>query len=289
MLTHKTCNYSGRKPYERIALYTILSGLLAAAACNNEKPTPATSPAEKDVSVAPATLTWDVVKEYPHDPAAFTEGLEYKDGALFESTGQYGSSDIRKVDLGTGQVISSTKMDAKYFGEGLTVLNGKVYQLTYREGKGFVYNANTLKPESTFTFNAPEGWGMTNNGTNLIFDDGTNIFHFIDPNTYKEVKQLAVTDEHGNVNDINEPELMNGFIYANQWKTDLILKIDTATGKVVGRADLSDLRQRYGIPPASGRRNTPDVLNGIAYDATNNRIFVTGKNWPKLFEIKLSN
>lgn len=271
-------------------LAAALACMLATAACNNDKKAPeATTTTEKETSTAPATIAWDVVKEYPHDPAAFTEGLEYKDGYLYEGTGQYGSSDVRKVDLATGKVIASTPMDPKYFGEGITLLNGKVYQLTYREGKGFVYDASTLRQVGTFTFNAPEGWGMTNNGSQLIFDDGTNVLHFVDPATFKEVKQLAVTDEHGNADAINEPELMNGFIYANQWQTDFILKIDTATGKVVGRADLSDLRQRYGIAPVSGRRNAPDVLNGIAYDAATNRIFITGKNWPKLFEIKLSN
>ena len=130
---------------------------------------------------------------------------------------------------------------------------------------------------------------MTNNGRYLIFDDGTNVLHYVDPNSYTEVKQLTVTDEHGPVNEINEPEMIHGFIYANQWQTDLILKIDTATGRVVGRADLGSLRQRAGISAPTGRKNGPDVLNGIAYDAATNRIFITGKNWPKLFEVRLDN
>lgn len=286
-------NHKGRHHLRftgRAGLASALACLLATAACNtNNKPAETSTPTATEATTAPATITWDVVKEYPHDPTAFTEGLEYKDGFLYEGTGQYGSSDIRKVDLATGKVVASTKMDSKYFGEGITLLNGKIYQLTYREGKGFVYDAATLKQVGTFTFNTQEGWGMTNNGSQLIFDDSTNILHFVDPTTFKEVKQLPVTDEHGDVYEINEPELINGFIYANQWRTNLILKIDTATGKVVGRADLSDLRQRYGIPPFSGHRNSPEVLNGIAYDAATNRFFVTGKNWPKLFEIKLSN
>jgi glutamine cyclotransferase len=164
-----------------------------------------------------------------------------------------------------------------------------LYQLTYREGKGFVYDPATLKQEQTFTFNATEGWGMTSIGSYLVFDDGSNVFHYLDPVSFKEVKQLAVTDEHGPVNMLNEPELIRGYIYANQWQTDFILKIDTATGKVVGRADLGSLRQRVGIPPVSGRRNSPEVMNGIAYDAATNRIFITGKNWPKLLEIRLDN
>jgi glutamine cyclotransferase len=268
---------------------TLVLAALCLAACNNEpKPAASVSKTENSDVNIPAIIPYDIVNEYPHDPTAFTEGLEYKDGILFESTGEYGSSDIRKTDIKTGKVISSTKMDAKYFGEGLTILNGKIYQLTYREGKGFVYDLATLKKESTFSFTANEGWGMTNNGAQLIFDDGSNVLHFVDPSSFREVKRLAVTDEHGPVNEINEPELIHGFIYANLWRTELILKIDTTTGRVVGRADLGTLRQRAGIS-SSNSRLSPDVLNGIAYDAVNNRIFITGKNWPKLFEIKLDN
>ncbi len=271
-------------------LNRVLPLLLLLAACNNEqKPAQSTATATDNTLSVPTTISYDIVNEYPHDARAFTEGLEYKDGYLYESTGQYGSSDIRKVELKTGKVLLSKSMGPKYFGEGLTILNGKIYQLTYREGKGFVYDLTTLKEERTFSFTAQEGWGMTNNGVYLIYDDGTNIFRYIDPGTFKEVKQLAVTDEHGPVNELNEPEMIHGYIYANQWQTDYLLKIDTSTGHVVARADLSNLRQRAGIPPPSGRRNGPDVLNGIAYDAATNRIFITGKNWPKLFEIKLDN
>ena len=263
------------------------------AACGNEhKPSPVSTESVTNAAstiAVPLSISYDILNEYPHDPGAFTEGLEYKDGNLYESTGQYGYSDIRKVDLKTGKVLLSKNMEPQYFGEGLTILNGKIYQLTYREGKGFVYDLATLKLLTTFTFAASEGWGMTNNGSYLIFDDGTNLLHYLDPNTFKEVKQLTVTDEHGPVNEINEPELIHGYIYANQWQTDLILKIDTSTGHVVARADLGTLRQRAGIPQPSGRRNGPDVLNGIAYDAATNRIFITGKNWPKLFEIRLDN
>jgi glutamine cyclotransferase len=261
------------------------------AACNSQpKPENTSTPVTETPGIAiPASIPYDIVREYPHDPAAFTEGLEYKDGFLYESTGQYGSSDLRKVELSTGKVLQSTKLDRNYFGEGLTIIDGKIYQLTYREGKGFVYNLATLKQEKTFPFHAPEGWGMTTNGTQLIFDDGSNVLHFIDPATSREVKQLAVTDEHGPVNQINELELIHGYLYANVWQTDIILKIDTATGHVVGRADLNSLRQRVGIPPISANPHAPEVLNGIAYDAAGNRIFITGKNWPKVLEIKLDN
>ncbi len=266
----------------------LLPCLALVAACNNE-PAPPVHKTEGGDVYMPVAISYDIVNEYPHDPAAFTEGLEYKDGFLYESTGQYGSSDLRKVDLKTGKVLQSVKMDARYFGEGITILNGKIYQLTYREGKGFVYDLATFKVEKTFTFQANEGWGMTNNGTHLIFDDGGNVLHFLDPVSFAEVKRLNVIDEHGPVNDINEAELINGYIYANQWRTELILKIDTTTGKVVGRADLSSLRQRTGIAAPSNDPHAPEVMNGIAYDAANNRIYITGKNWPKLFEIRLDN
>ena len=272
--------------------YLLLAGLLLITACNNEQQPAGNTTVTADSTTAvniPRAIPWEIVNEYPHDPGCFTEGLEYKDGYLYESAGNYGRSDIRKADLKTGKAALTHKMDARYFGEGLTILNGKIYQLTYKEGKGFVYDLATLKQERTFDFNTAEGWGMTNNGAYLIFDDGTNILHYIDPNTFKEVKQLAVTDEHGPVNEINELELIHGYIYANQWMTDNILKIDTATGKVVGRADLSDLRQKTGIAAPSGNPRAPDVLNGIAYDPATNRIFITGKNWPKLLEVKLDN
>ncbi len=261
--------------------------------CNNDpKPkTESTTTAEPPVNTVqvPAVINYDIVAEYPHDPNAFTEGLEFKDDYLYESTGQYGMSDIRKVELKTGKVVTSTKMAAKYFGEGMTLLNDKIYQLTYREGAGFIYGQKDLKVVGTFGFTSPEGWGMTNNGSNLIYDDGGSVLHFIDPVTFKETKSLNVFDEHGPVTYINELELIHGFIYANQWQTDFILKIDTATGRVVGRADLSNIRQRIGVRPPSGNPNGPDVLNGIAYDAATNKIYITGKNWPKLVEIKLDN
>ena len=276
--------------FKSIRVFYLIALLLIVASCNNNQTTADAPTADNSQNhEVPKYIAYDIVNVYPHDPAAFTEGLEYKDGFLYESTGEYGVSELRKVELKTGKVLQSLKIGAQYFGEGLTILGGKIYQLTYREGKGFVYDLATLKLENSFNFIAPEGWGMTNNGTSLIFDDGTNVLHFIDPNTYKETKILAITDEMGKVNEINEPEMINGYIYANQWRTDLILKIDTATGRVVGRADLSGLRQRGGIPQETGRHGDPEVLNGIAYDAQHNRIFITGKNWPKLFEIKLDN
>lgn len=249
---------------------------------------PVTAAAAPDPDL-PKLMSWDIVREYPHDVSAFTEGLEFYNGFLYESSGQYKTSDIRRSDLATGKPELVKKLESRFFAEGLTVLKDKVYQLTYREGKCFVYNAATLKLERTATFPVAEGWGMTNNGTHLIFDDGTNALHFVDPISFKIVKQLRVRDEKGPVNELNELEMINGFIYANQWKTAWILKIDTATGWVVARADLSTIRERGGIPPMSSKRNSPEVMNGIAWDKKTNRIFLTGKFWPKIFEVKLDN
>lgn len=283
------------KALRRSSSLLLLPVIMQVMACNGNKSETAGNTTPGESASTPAAeagvklISWDIVKEYPHDPKAFTEGLEYKDGVLYESTGEYGTSEMRKTDLATGKVTASTKMENKYFGEGLTVLNGKIYQLTYREGKGFVYDQKTLKQTGTFAFNTPEGWGMTNDGRNLIFDDGTNVLHYMDPATFKEVKQLKVTDEYGPVDEINELEMIKGYIYANQWQKDVILKIDTATGKVVAKADMSTLRERGAIPPMTGRKGDPEVLNGIAYDAATNKIFITGKNWPKMFEVKLDN
>lgn len=238
----------------------------------------------------PKVMSFQIVKEYPHDVTAFTEGLEYIDGHMYESVGHYGKSDIRKTELETGKIVQQQKMDAKYFGEGMTVLNDKIYQLTYQERTGFVYDKESFKLLKTFSYNTKEGWGMTNDGTHLIYGDGETSLIFLDPATLKEVKRMTVTDQYGSVAYVNELEYINGFIYANQWRTNLILKIDPANGEVIARADLTDLRRVAGIPePVLNDESAPEVLNGIAYDKTGNRIFITGKNWPKIFEIKLDN
>lgn len=279
------------KKYSSIA---ILAAILAITACNNEKTAESTdnaatnAAAEPDMNV-PAAISYNIVNQFPHDPKAFTEGLEYRDGVLYESVGQYGKSDIRKVELATGKILQSTKMEDRYFGEGLTILNGKIYQLTYKEGKGIVYNLATMKQESIFSFPAQEGWGLTNNGTHLIFSDGSNKVYFMDPATQAIVKQLTVNDERGPVYRINELELINGFIYANIWQADVIVKIDTTTGRVAGRVDMNTIREQGGIPPNMNNEEMPETMNGIAFDAKGNRIFITGKNWPKIFEVQLDN
>jgi glutamine cyclotransferase len=273
--------------------YLLLAATLIITSCgednNNNDNTSGTPDTTPKVEV-PAVINYTIVKEYPHDPKAFTEGLQFVDGFLYESAGQYEMSDIRKTELETGKVLQKTTMEPRYFGEGLAVIKDKVYQLTYREQTGFVYDLKTLKQLGTFKFYNREGWGMTTDGTNLIYDDGGSTLYFMDPNSFQEVKRVEVVDERGAVNQLNELEYIKGFIYANQWQTDYIYKIDPATGKVVGKANLFDLRQKANIPyPIAGDETSPEVMNGIAYDAVSNRIFITGKNWPKLIEIKLDN
>lgn len=269
--------------------------MLLLAACkdkSNDTEEAATAPTDSVSTevAAPKLIAYSVLAEYPHDTKAFTEGLQFVDGYLYESTGQYGSSELRKTDLKTGKVLEQKKLDNRYFGEGLTVLNGKIYQLTYKEKTGFVYDLKTMKQLQTFSFVNEEAWGLTNDGTNLIYTDGGSKLYFMDPATMQVTKQVEITDQYGPVLEVNELEFINGYIYANQWTRDLILKIDPATGKVAAIADMRDLRQRVGIPATiPGDETSPEVMNGIAYDAAQNRIFVTGKNWPKLLEVKLDN
>jgi glutaminyl-peptide cyclotransferase len=264
--------------------------MLCLVSCNGgDKPASTEEPSSANPNV-PANIPYQIINTYPHDTSAFTEGLQFVDGKLYESTGNYGKSDFRITDLKTGTPEKKVPMDKKYFGEGLTVLNGKIYQLTYQEKTGFVYDAKTLKPEKTFTFNQGEGWGLTNDGKNLIMSNGSSNLFFLDPNTLQEVNRLGVTNQYGQVSNINELEYIKGYIYANQWQNDVIFKIDPSSGKVVGVVDMSKLREQTGIPqPDQMTGEGPDVLNGIAYDSAQNKIYITGKNWPKLFEVKLDN
>jgi glutamine cyclotransferase len=251
---------------------------------NNTIDTAATSPV-----ATPKPINFTLIAEYPHDNTAFTEGLEFVNGYLYESTGRYGQSDIRKTDLNTGKVLQSQKLDAKYFGEGITVFNGKIYQLTYQEKTGFVYDLKTMKLLQTFTFPNAEGWGMTHDSVNLIYSDGTDKIFYMDPNTFKEIRHIEVKDQYGQLFYINELEYIHGYIYANHWKTDTIYKIDPENGNVVAVANMKELRMQGSIPEPTNSETAPEVMNGIAYDASSNRILITGKNWPKIFEVRLDN
>jgi glutaminyl-peptide cyclotransferase len=224
---------------------------------------------------------YQVVRSYPHGPSAFTQGLVYVDGYLYESTGQYGMSSIRRVDLETGRILQHYDLDPEYFGEGLTSWGNDLIQLTWKAGLGFVYDRFSFAPKRSFRYQG-EGWGLTHDGKQLILSDGTSILRFLDPTSYLETKRICVTDEDERpLSKINELEYVHGEIYANVWHSDQIVRISPRTGRILGRIDLSGLISRSQLA------NPRAVLNGIAYDPKTGRLFVTGKLWPELFEIKI--
>jgi glutamine cyclotransferase len=222
-----------------------------------------------------------VVASYPHDPDAFTEGLAWDNGTLYESTGLVGKSSLRKVDLNSGRVLQSRELPPPYFGEGIALFRGRIYQLTWQSHSGFVYDQSTFELKEQFSY-PTEGWGLTSDGARLIMSDGTRTLHFIDPATLRITGQLVVTGGPDVVGEmrLNELEYVRGEVYANVWPTSFIVKIDTTSGRVTGWCDLSGLLGSN----ASGREAE---LNGIVYDSQQDRLFVTGKYWPALFEIKL--
>ena len=221
-----------------------------------------------------------IVKKYPHDHRAFTQGLAIANGQLYEGTGKTGSSSLRQVDLETGKVERSVPLNDIYFGEGITILNDKVYQLTWQNRMGLVYDLKTFALEKTFQYTG-EGWGLTTDGQSLIMSDGTSVIRFLDPNNFQVIKRISARTSQGKVDKLNELEFINGEIWANLWYEDRIARISPVSGGVLGWIDLSSLY------PRSRRTTAEDVLNGIAYDSENDRLFVTGKNWPALFEIKV--
>jgi glutamine cyclotransferase len=225
-------------------------------------------------------LTYEVVNTFPHDPNSFTQGLVYRDGSLYESAGEYGKSSLRKVELQTGRVVQQTAVPPKYFAEGLALLNGKLYQLTWQEHTGFVYDAGTFQKLDEFYVDG-DGWGLTTDGESLILSDGTNQIRFLDPATFRVRRTISVLFNNRPLTELNELEYVKGEIYANVWHTDRIARIDPKSGALLGWVDLS------GLLPAAERSSREAVLNGIAYDESGGRLFVTGKLWPKLFEIKL--
>jgi glutaminyl-peptide cyclotransferase len=235
--------------------------------------------------VSPRTYGYQIVKIYPHDPYAFTQGLIYRDGYLYESTGIEGRSTLRKVELESGRVVQQYTVLPEYFAEGLTDWGSNLIQLTYQTQTGFVYERGTLTLKSSFPYSG-EGWGLTHDARRLIMSDGTSSLRFLDPATFRETGRLAVRDRGRAVTDLNELEYVRGEIYANVWHTDRIARISPTTGDVVGWIDLANLLKPGDIPRSSASVSEA-VLNGIAYDAARDRLFVTGKMWPKLFEIKV--
>ncbi|MBV8811879.1 MAG: glutaminyl-peptide cyclotransferase [Acidobacteriaceae bacterium] len=224
---------------------------------------------------------YKVIHSYPHDRLAFTEGLFYLDGFLYESTGLKGASSIRKVKLETGEIVQNYDLPPNYFGEGIINWNDQLIQLTWQSQIGFVHDLKTLRVMSTFYYPG-EGWALTQDGKRIIMDDGTPQLRFWDPETLAELGRLTVTDHSRPVENLNELEWVKGEIYANIWGTNRIARIDPVNGKVVGWIDLTGL-----LKPEEVDGDSDAVLNGIAYDAKHDRLFVTGKKWPRLFEIRL--
>lgn len=250
-------------------------------ACNSNTDNLTNDP--KNTIAASSNIDYTIVNIFPHDTAAFTEGLVWYNNQLFESTGETGHSDIRKVELKTGAVQQKVDIDKKLFGEGITIMNDKIYQITWQSKVGFVYDVKTMHQIQSFTIDT-EGWGITNDGKQLIISDGSSNVYFLDPHTFQKIKIITVSDNNGPVNNINELELIKGHIYANRWQTNDILKIDTASGRIIGKLAFPDLLDKYAKNYDYTRIES---LNGIAYDSVANRIFITGKRWPLLFEIKI--
>ena len=267
--------------------------LLILAACRN------TAKDEKEIvpaAAVPAVMTYTITNVYPHNTGSFTEGLEWHDGFLYEgtgdpdhkNTGKPGKSKLAKIDLSTGKDVQQLYLTDDYFGEGITILNGKIYQLTWQEGKCFVYDYKTFKKIGEFTYKG-EGWGMTNDGKYLIMNNSGDKLVYRDPVTFQIVKELGVTDNNGPLASINELEYVDGFIYSNVYLTNKIVKIDPSNGKVVAQADFSFVLNKYAPGLVSDEeQKSSAVLNGIAYDSVGKRFFVTGKLWPKLFEVKFN-
>jgi glutamine cyclotransferase len=250
--------------------YCVLGVLLLTIAISSTA-----SPSSVDVA------SYQIVHTFPHDPTSFTQGLLFVDGHLYESTGLRGHSSIRMVDVNTGRTLQKYDMPPDQFGEGLTEWNNTLVQLTWQAHKGFVYDRFSFALLRTFSY-AGEGWGLTHDDKRLIMSDGTSDLRFLDPKTFRETGRIHVTSQNGQpVEDLNELEYVHGEVYANIWHSDRIARISPRTGKVLGWIDLTGLRDPRTV-------SNPDaVLNGIAYDSKDNRLFVTGKLWPKLYEIKV--
>jgi glutamine cyclotransferase len=252
-----------------LIVVVVLVGVLAIALNGGQTGNP---PVDQAVN-----YTYSVVKAYSHNTSAYTEGLVYSNGSLYESTGEYGTSSLRRVDLKTGTVLQEYNLSGEYYGEGLALVDGALVQLTWLNHIGFVYDANTFTQMRNFTVST-QGWGLTYDGTSLILSDGSSTLSYLDPQTYQVTRQVDVKDGNQSITNINELEYINGDVYANIWMTNRIAIINPQTGQVKGWIDLTGIYQSTDFN---------SVLNGIAYDQQTNRLFITGKNWPNLYEITI--
>jgi glutaminyl-peptide cyclotransferase len=268
----------------RFVLWPLLAACAAACGSSPVQDSPKSSPPATPAAASASATTIPIVSAtivhtYPHDPHAFTQGLEFYEGKLYESTGRTGQSSLRECVLATGKVLRSVKLPAQEFGEGLTIFRGKIYQLTWLSKKGFIYDVRTFKKIGEFPY-ASEGWGLTHDDASLILSDGTNRLQFLDPATFAVTKTLEVYAGNEAVTNLNELEYIHGEIFANIWHSTRIARIDPRTGQVSGWIELAPLSEKENL-------GGEDVLNGIAYDEKSQRLVVTGKNWPNVFEIKL--
>jgi glutamine cyclotransferase len=231
---------------------------------------------------APASMTFSIINTYPHDTSSFTQGLVWYKGSLYEGTGENGKSKLMKVDLKTGKAEKQISLDEKYFGEGITILHDTIYQLTWKNKVVFVYTLNDFKKIKEFPINT-EGWGITTDGRSLIVSDGSNNLYFYEPSTFKLERTVGVTDAGSPAYNLNELEYINGYVYSNQWQLPYIFKIDVNSGQVAGKTDVTSLWERI-----KAKDPNADVPNGIAWDSETGKIYITGKNWPELYEIQFS-
>lgn len=251
------------------------------AACNNTD-TDNGSNGPVAVADAPKPISYSIVKTYPHDTSSFTQGLILYKGELYEGTGEYGRSHLLKVGLNDGKTQKAIALDAKFFGEGITILKDTIYQLTWQEKVVFAYTLNDFKKIKEFNIDT-QGWGITTNGQELIASDGTSNLYYYNPSTFQLLRTQSITEGGSLSYNLNELEYIDGYIYANQWQAPYILKIDPGSGTIVGKIDLTDVWNRV-----KAKDPIADVPNGIAYDTASKKIYITGKRWPELYEIELS-
>jgi glutaminyl-peptide cyclotransferase len=292
-----------RKPVgttKRVAIFAILTSLVLAGGAaafyylgvprsaplltsSTATPPETTQDTTNSISASPAPVYgYKVIDVYPHDTNAFTEGLVYYNGFLYESTGLYGSSSLRRVDVDTGQVLQIYNLSSRYFGEGMTIFDNEIVQLTWQNDTGFVYGLNSFAPLQNFSY-PDEGWGLTNNGSQLIMSDGSADLYFLNPQTFQRTGEITVHDGTTPIESLNSLAYINGSVFANVWPTSRIAVINPGTGQVTAWIDLTGIENLEGC-----RCNVEnDVLNGIAYDAQDNRLFITGKMWPSVFQIQI--
>lgn len=267
---------------KKLRKYNIIFLFFLFSACKNSN---RQNESNQESSIEPKQLGYTILKILPHDTSAFTEGLAWHNDFLYESTGLENKTKIYKIDLATGTIIQKLKVpDPTIFGEGITIFQNKIYQLTWKNHIAVVYDLNTFKKRGQFEW-PHEGWGVTNNGKMLIISTGQSFLYFVNPLTFKVEKRINVEDNYGPVGNINELEFVNGYIYANIWGTNTIIKINAETGKVAGKISLNGILEKGDIPYNPAKI---DVLNGIAYNPQNNHFLITGKYWPALFEIELN-